>query len=222
LILAGGRIEVTRRTVATTFPPVTMTSPDGGTRTITLNQTSPGLGLGGRTTARSRTEVLAALFLALIVIGSPSNGFGGAMTEEKEDEELTAIKTVLGVLTPLQPEARNNVIDYVLRRLGITAPVAAPAQLAGSQSVSLAAPVAPALQSPPLMAPTDLRSLTEQKQPKSANQMVAILAYYLANSAAPRFGLSLRKTFRIWTRVIAFSLRPFAPKIFCWSPCAPM
>ena len=42
----GGRIEVTRRTLATTFPPVTMTSPDGSTRTITLNQTSPGLGLG--------------------------------------------------------------------------------------------------------------------------------------------------------------------------------
>jgi hypothetical protein len=42
----GGRIEVTRRTLATTFPTVTMTAPDGSTKTITLNQTSPGLGLG--------------------------------------------------------------------------------------------------------------------------------------------------------------------------------
>ena len=42
----GGRIEVTRRTLATTFPPVTMTSPDGSTRTLDLKQTSPGLGLG--------------------------------------------------------------------------------------------------------------------------------------------------------------------------------
>ena len=33
---------MTRRTLATTFPPVTMTSPDGSTRTLTLNQTSPG------------------------------------------------------------------------------------------------------------------------------------------------------------------------------------
>jgi len=41
LILVGGRIEVTRRTLATTFPPVTMISPDGSTRTITLNQTAP-------------------------------------------------------------------------------------------------------------------------------------------------------------------------------------
>jgi len=42
----GGRIEVTRRTLATTFPPVTMTSPDGSTRTLSLRQTAPGLGLG--------------------------------------------------------------------------------------------------------------------------------------------------------------------------------
>jgi hypothetical protein len=42
----GGRIEVTRRTLAATFPQVTMTSPDGSTRTIELRQTSPGLGLG--------------------------------------------------------------------------------------------------------------------------------------------------------------------------------
>ncbi|MGD9882638.1 MAG: hypothetical protein AB7U95_21210, partial [Reyranella sp.] len=41
----GGRIEVTRRTLATTFPPVTMTAPDGSIRTLALNQASPGLGL---------------------------------------------------------------------------------------------------------------------------------------------------------------------------------
>ena len=41
----GGRIEVTRRTLATTFPQVTMTSPDGSTRTLSLRQTAPGLGL---------------------------------------------------------------------------------------------------------------------------------------------------------------------------------
>ena len=42
----GGRIEVTRRTLATSFPHVTMTSPDGSTRTIDLKQTSTGLRLG--------------------------------------------------------------------------------------------------------------------------------------------------------------------------------
>ncbi|WP_421996470.1 hypothetical protein [Reyranella sp.] len=42
----GGRIEVSRRTLAATFPNVTMTSPDGSTRTIELRQASPGLGVG--------------------------------------------------------------------------------------------------------------------------------------------------------------------------------
>ena len=37
----GGRIEVTRRTLATTFPPVTMTSPDGSTRTIDAEADQP-------------------------------------------------------------------------------------------------------------------------------------------------------------------------------------
>jgi hypothetical protein len=40
----GGRIEVSRRTLATTFPQVTMTSPGGATRTLDLRQTAPGLG----------------------------------------------------------------------------------------------------------------------------------------------------------------------------------
>ncbi|CAN5521571.1 hypothetical protein BH10PSE6_BH10PSE6_57890 [soil metagenome] len=45
----GGRIEVTRRTLSTTFPPVTMTAPGtpptgGATRTLELRQIAPGLG----------------------------------------------------------------------------------------------------------------------------------------------------------------------------------
>ena len=40
----GGRIEISRRTLATTFPQVTMTSPGGATRTFDLRQTAPGLG----------------------------------------------------------------------------------------------------------------------------------------------------------------------------------
>jgi hypothetical protein len=106
------------------------------------------------------------------------------MADETEDEELMAIKTLLGVLTPLTPEARHNVIDYVFRRLGITASaVAGPAQPAAPQPASPAASAAPNFQLSPPSTPTDLRSLTELKQPKSANQMVAILAYYLANLA---------------------------------------
>jgi hypothetical protein len=106
------------------------------------------------------------------------------MAEETEGEELLAIKTVLGALTPLKPEARTNVIEYVFRRLGITGPgVASAVQHTAPQLASPAVPNAPVLHSPLSGTPTDLRSLTEQKQPKSANQMVAVLAYYLANLA---------------------------------------
>ncbi len=41
----GGRIEVSRRTLATTFGPVTMTAPGGETRTLQPRQTAPGLGI---------------------------------------------------------------------------------------------------------------------------------------------------------------------------------
>ncbi len=41
----GGRIEVSRRTLAATFGPVTMTSPNGDTRVLQPRQTAPGLGL---------------------------------------------------------------------------------------------------------------------------------------------------------------------------------
>jgi hypothetical protein len=100
------------------------------------------------------------------------------MAEETEDEELAAIKTVLNVLTPLKTDARNNVIEYVFRRLGMTAPAAA-SPAAPPPAATLAAP--PSHPSPH-GAPT-LLSLTEQKKPRSANQMVAVLAYYLAHHA---------------------------------------
>jgi hypothetical protein len=41
----GGHIEVSRRTLATTFPKVTMTSPGGATRVLQPVQTAPGLGV---------------------------------------------------------------------------------------------------------------------------------------------------------------------------------
>lgn len=109
------------------------------------------------------------------------------MPDEPDDHELAAIKTVLGALTPLKAEARSRVIGYVFQRLGITAPVmqAAPPQPTAPQGGQHLTPAAhvPNLQTPPPGVPTDLRSLTEQKHPKSANQMVAVLAYYLANLA---------------------------------------
>jgi hypothetical protein len=68
----GGRIEVTRRTLATTFPQVTMTSPDGSARMLTLNQTSPGLGLGVIDASTASTTGRCATLLTLAAaVGNP-------------------------------------------------------------------------------------------------------------------------------------------------------
>jgi hypothetical protein len=40
----------------------------------------------------------------------------GTTTDATEDKELAAIKAVLDALTPLKPDARSNVIDYVAHR----------------------------------------------------------------------------------------------------------
>lgn len=106
------------------------------------------------------------------------------MAGETEDEELAAIGAVLTALKPLKPEARNNVIEYVFRRLGIAAPIAvSPAQPVTPPPIAAMVPVVPSVQLSPPTNPTDLRSLKEQKQPKTAGQMVAIMGYYLANLA---------------------------------------
>lgn len=106
------------------------------------------------------------------------------MAEQGEDEELAAIKTVLEALSPLKAESRSSVIDYVFRRLGIAEISHRNAVAPAPHSLAMAnQPASPVVLPMLVNTQTDLRSLTEQKQPKTASQMVAVLAYYLANLA---------------------------------------
>jgi hypothetical protein len=101
-------------------------------------------------------------------------------------KELAAIEVITTTLEPLSAEARSNVIDFVFKRLGIVSPTAAP------QTPTLP-PISPP--APPhelshnfgaaQVLATNILSLKEQKQPKSVNEMVALVAYYLARVAAP-------------------------------------
>jgi hypothetical protein len=93
------------------------------------------------------------------------------------DEEVAAIQSIVQALEPLDSEARGRVISYVFSRLGLRA------------SVGLASPRAEA---PPLhevneTAPqlVDPRSFKQQKDPRSAIEMAAVVAYYLAEVAPP-------------------------------------
>lgn len=95
-----------------------------------------------------------------------------------QDKELAAIQALLHALTGLEPEARQRVVDYVFQRLGLTAPVVdtdgdTPAVRVGN--VPPARPENPRVQ--------DIRSFKEQKQPRSANEMAALVAYYLSELA---------------------------------------
>lgn len=97
------------------------------------------------------------------------------------DSEIEAIQVVLNALEPLDAAARGSVLDYVLKRLNIQRAVTTP-------------PAAPLISTPPTSpAPTPVQSTVsqqlhikdfkEQKQPRSAIEMAAIVAYYLENHA---------------------------------------
>jgi hypothetical protein len=95
------------------------------------------------------------------------------------DPELVAIQTILGALTNLEVEERQRVIDYVFQRLGLAvAPAAANQAPLASISALTATPVVN-------FSVNDIRSLKEQKRPRSANEMSALVAYYLAELAPP-------------------------------------
>jgi hypothetical protein len=98
------------------------------------------------------------------------------MAESEADAELEALTSVLTVLAPLEQNARSRVVDYVLRRFGLPS---APVQ-SGQPPI---APAAPAPTQAGSADVTDIRSLTDQKKPKSAIEMAAVVAYYLAYAA---------------------------------------
>jgi hypothetical protein len=98
------------------------------------------------------------------------------------DEELSAITQVIAALGPLDELARSRVLDYVFRRLGLRLP-ATTAGLAGQLVAASAKPLPLPSASAPLQ--TDIRMLKEGKNPKSAQEMAALVAYYVSELAPP-------------------------------------
>jgi hypothetical protein len=102
--------------------------------------------------------------------------------ERNVSEELTAIKAVADALEPLNEAGRRHVITYVAEALGIgdfsprvpehVPPL--PAQTSGGS-------VLPVAQGSPM----DIRTLKEQKEPRSANEMAALVAYYVSELLPP-------------------------------------
>jgi hypothetical protein len=102
------------------------------------------------------------------------------MSNNTEDG-VSAITAIIAALKPLDDSTRRNVLDFVLRQLGIKVGTVAPAV---SQPIDYEAAF-PTEVPQANTAEMDIRTLAEQKQPKTANDRVAVLAYYLRNLAPP-------------------------------------
>ena len=100
-----------------------------------------------------------------------------------DDVELKAMAAVIDALTPLDETARARVVDYVFRRLGLPRVPLPRTEGVRATLVEGDTRVLPS-------SVTDIRSLTAQKQPKTAIEMAAIVAYYLSELAP----ISERKT----------------------------
>jgi len=95
----------------------------------------------------------------------------------KVDPEINAINSILGALAELDGESIQRVLDYVMRRLSLP-PSHSVATLPLPKSAEL-----PAGDLPPSGRQLSIRDLKEQKKPESANQMAALVAYYLSDVA---------------------------------------
>lgn len=96
------------------------------------------------------------------------------------DPELKAIQAVIDALEPLEEASRNRVIEYAFDRLGLVTS-GGPARNRGTSfGTEREGEPQPALESKPVI---DVRTLREEKEPQSANEMAALVAYYLAEMA---------------------------------------
>jgi hypothetical protein len=98
------------------------------------------------------------------------------------DQEIEAIRNVLASLGPLSAKARMSVLEYVAKRL----------DLEGFSRSSEQRDILPKLvQSEKVESPArkesavHIKTLKEEKKPRSANEMAALVAYYLSSVAPP-------------------------------------
>ncbi len=86
--------------------------------------------------------------------------------EAESDPEFQAITAIVGALKPLDDEARERVLDYALKRLGLRTVARAPDLSAVTPSESADTPVERAA----IGEIHDIRTLADEKNPKSARR----------------------------------------------------
>lgn len=104
---------------------------------------------------------------------------------DDDEDDVKAISTLTAALKPLDAESRVRVLDFVLKKLGISLST----QPAPTTHLPHAAPASNVLQPPTPIHHTpesnvhDIRSFAAQKRPKTVNERVAVISYYLAHLA---------------------------------------
>jgi len=114
------------------------------------------------------------------------DGMRKVVQDQPLEAELAAINTIVQSLEKLGESAQNRVLDYALKRLGLSQPA-----LSHSDQEPAEADLISSLQKvrhepeKSSGSVTDVRSFAESKQPTSANEKAAVIAYYLAELASP-------------------------------------
>jgi hypothetical protein len=111
-------------------------------------------------------------------------------SDKKEDLGLEAVRAIAEALTPLDEQARTRVLTSALALLGMRMPQMG-TQLPDtssqgvdrSRSAQETTDQGASVESGGALKPTDIKTLREQKMPKSDIEMAALMAYYLEHHA---------------------------------------
>lgn len=97
------------------------------------------------------------------------------------DPEVQAIQALIGALDPLDDSSRNRVLDYVIRRFSLNPLPNAVAPVVPEVTATEGSQPPADTQSDQVI--RDIRTLKEQKSPRSAVEMSVLVAYYLSELA---------------------------------------
>lgn len=101
---------------------------------------------------------------------------------DDNDKELHAISVTLAAFKDLNSDERERVLAYVLTRLDMKAP----AEIQQTPPPPPERKIEPPETSNEPKRVKDIRSFTEEKNPKSANEMAAVVAYFLQYEAGTK------------------------------------
>jgi hypothetical protein len=105
------------------------------------------------------------------------------MAASNIESELQAVKAITSQLTALDEEARERVLDYVFKFLGLPATLSTSASKRELETIASMVETTASSTSTVTPRVRDIRSLKEGKAPRTANEMAAIVAYYLSELA---------------------------------------